>query len=200
MADRGVARPRADAQRNKEAVLAAADGLFARAKSAGSVSMDEVAAAAGVGKGTLFRHFGDRVGLIEALVGARITPLRDSIASGPGPLGPGTPPRERIPALLEALQRFKLDNRPLMLALEEAGRGSPYEAAHYGWWHEVLSEELAQVLGGAGQEGADEAGFAAHALLAATRADLVEQLAGREGMGAERMRASLAAYVARVLD
>ncbi|MGW2043465.1 helix-turn-helix domain-containing protein, partial [Streptomyces virginiae] len=62
---------RADAQRNREAVLAAADALFATSSSPHSVSMDDIAAAAGVGKGTLFRRFGDRAGLIAAVITSR---------------------------------------------------------------------------------------------------------------------------------
>src|SRR6185312_10778811 len=49
---------RADAARNRRKVLAAAEGLFAT-RGVAAVSMDDVAAAAGVGKGTLYRRFGD---------------------------------------------------------------------------------------------------------------------------------------------
>jgi hypothetical protein len=47
--------------------------------------------------------------------------------------------------------------------------------------------------------GLDDGGFAAHALLAAVRADLVEHLAGRERVPRERMRARLAGLAARIL-
>ncbi|WP_047869336.1 TetR/AcrR family transcriptional regulator [Nocardiopsis sp. RV163] len=184
---------RADALRNREAVLAAADGLFARSKSPGTVSMDEVAAAAGVGKGTLFRRFGDRGGLIRALMEARIGPLRGAVLEGPAPLGPATPPRERVPALLLALLRFKLDNRHLALALESDGGNSPYQADHYTWWHRTLADALAAV------PSVPDADFAAHALLAAVRADLVEHLAGREEMPQEALEERMRAFTAKVL-
>ncbi|OKI02006.1 transcriptional regulator [Streptomyces sp. CB02923] len=186
-------KERVDAARNREAVLAAADGLFARSDSPRGVSMDDVAAAAGVGKGTLFRRFGDRTGLIRALVAARIEPLRRAVEDGPAPLGPATPPHERVPALLDAVLGFKLANRHLSLALEEAGSGSPYRTEHYQWWHTTLRQTLDGIPGLA------DSGFTAHALLAATRADLVEHLAGTEDMTAERMRAQLAAYARQVL-
>ncbi|MFI0739525.1 TetR/AcrR family transcriptional regulator [Streptomyces sp. NPDC021100] len=189
--------PRADAVRNREAVLAAADALFARSESPRSVSMDDVAAAAGVGKGTLFRRFGDRTGLIRAVVEARTGSLREAVESGPPPLGPDTPPRERVTALLDAVLRFKLDHRHLALALEEAGAGSPYAAGHYGWWHDVLTDALRRLPGGDGD--GDDASFTAHALLAAVRADLVEHLVGECGQDPERLRAALAAHVRRVL-
>ncbi|MFI0262324.1 TetR/AcrR family transcriptional regulator [Streptomyces sp. NPDC017056] len=189
----GARKERADAARNREAVLAAADDLFARSESPRSVSMEDVAAAAGVGKGTLFRRFGDRTGLIRALVEARIEPLRAAVESGPAPLGPATPPRERVPALLDAVLGFKLANRHLSLALEEAGSGSPYEAGHYLWWHATLRQTLERI------PGLGDSGFTAHALLAATRADLVEHLAGEEGMTGEQLRAHVAALAAKVL-
>lgn len=183
-------RERADAARNREAVLAAADDLFARSTSPRSVSMDDIAAAAGVGKGTLFRRFGDRTGLIHALTKARIEPLREAVESGPAPLGLTGPPRERVLALLDALLRFKLDNRHLTLALEDSG---PYQAEHYTWWHRTLQDTLR------GVPGIPDTGFTAHALLATTRADLVEHLAGQENISAERMRAHLAEHVERLL-
>ncbi|MFH8792681.1 TetR/AcrR family transcriptional regulator [Streptomyces sp. NPDC017941] len=185
-------KARADAARNREAVLAAADELFASGGGPRAVSMEQVAAAAGVGKGTLFRRFGDRNGLIRAVFGARSEAVRAAVESGPPPLGPGAPGRERVPAILDALLAFKLDNRHLSLALEETGAGSPYEVEHYGWWHGVVRDALADTA-------VPDAGFAAHALLAAVRADLVEHLASAEGMPGRAMRERLAAYVAKVV-
>jgi AcrR family transcriptional regulator len=187
-------KPRKDAARNRKAVLAAADALFARGGSPEDVTMADIAAAAGVGKGTLFRAFDDRPGLLRALYEARLEPLREAVESGPAPLGPATPPQERAPALLDAVLCFKLDNRNLALALEESGSGSPYQAEHYERWHGLLRAVLEQIHGLA------DSGFTAHALLAATRADLVEHLAGHEGTGREQMRARLADFTARVLD
>ena len=65
---RGVRRGRPSIPR--ELMLAAADALFARAEAPEAVSMDDVAAAVGVGKGTLFRAFGSRDGLLDALSAA----------------------------------------------------------------------------------------------------------------------------------
>ncbi|MEU1827306.1 MULTISPECIES: TetR/AcrR family transcriptional regulator [Streptomyces] len=186
-------RTRKDAARNRQAVLEAADALFARSESPEDLTMADIAAAAGVGKGTLFRAFGDRAGLLRALYEARLEPVREAAESGPPPLGPAAPPQERVPALLDAVLCFKLDNRRLALALEESGSGGPYQAEHYARWHALLRSVLEQVPGLA------EADFAAHALLAATRADLVERLADQEGVPRERLRAQLAAYAVRVV-
>lgn len=188
----GERRPRKDAVRNRAALLAAADDLFARCEKPEDVTMSDVAAAAGVGKGTLFRAFGDRTALIRALYAARLEPLREAVAEGPPPLGPATPARERVPALLDAALCFKLDHRHLALALE--GADSPYEAEHYEGWHALLSGMLATV------DGIADSDFTAHALLATVRADLVEHLAGTRGLGREELRARLGEFVVRLLD
>ncbi|OIK28400.1 TetR/AcrR family transcriptional regulator [Streptomyces malaysiense] len=186
-------KSRKDAARNREAVLAAADALFTRGGSPEDVTMADVAAAAGVGKGTIFRAFGDRAGLLRALYEVRLEPVREAVETGPPPLGPAASPRDRVPALLDAVLCFKLDNRRLALALEEGGGGSPYRAEHYERWHGLLRAVLEQIPGLA------DSGFAAHALLAATRADLVEHLAGEERVPRERLRAQLADFVAGFL-
>ena len=186
-------KARKDAVRNREAVLAAADVLFAQCESPENVTMADVAAAAGVGKATLFRAFGDRTGLIRAVYAARLEPLAEAVEAGPPPLGSDAAPRERIAAVLDALLRFKLDNRRLALALEEGGSGSPYQGADYAKWHSLLKMMLERIAG------AGESDFAAHALLAAVRADLIEYLARREGVAPETIRAQLAMFVDRVL-
>ncbi|MFF7637504.1 TetR/AcrR family transcriptional regulator [Kitasatospora sp. NPDC008050] len=182
---------RADALRNREAVLAAADALFAASSSPHTVSMDDIAAAAGVGKGTLFRRFGDRAGLIAAVIASRLEPLRQAVreARDRGEV----PPRQQVRDLLDTALRFKIENRRLMSAAEDAGLSSPYQAEHYGWWHHNLCLALDRVPG---VHGAD---FTAHALLAAIRADLVAHLIDDQKTEPEALRASLAAYLDNVL-
>ncbi|MFI1394067.1 TetR/AcrR family transcriptional regulator [Streptomyces sp. NPDC020681] len=188
-----VRKERADAARNREAVLAAAARLFEERGDPDRVSMDDIAAAAGVGKGTLFRRFGDRVGLIKALVERRTEELRADLVEGPPPLGPGAPADERILALLDAVVRLKLGTRPLMLALESAGSGSPYQNDSYELWHGRLTELLVEV------RGKQDADFLAHALLAAVRSDLIEHLAAG-GTPPQRIRGGVAALARAVLS
>ncbi|CAM5711465.1 hypothetical protein SALBM311S_01119 [Streptomyces alboniger] len=146
-------------------------------------------------KARFFRAFGNHPGLLRALYKARLEPVREAVEAEPQPLGPATPPQQRVPALLDALLCFKLDNRRLVLALEASGSGgSPYQADHYERWHGLLDTMLGQI------PGLTDSDFTAHALLAATRADLVEYLAGQECVPRERMRAQLANFTARVLN
>ncbi|MCC0100094.1 TetR/AcrR family transcriptional regulator [Streptomyces flavotricini] len=182
---------RADAQRNREAVLAAADALFAASGSPRTVSMDDIAAAAGVGKGTLFRRFGDRAGLIGAVIASRLEPLHQAVREAQE--AAGSSPRRRVLTLLDASLTFKIENRNLMAAAEDAGLSSPYQAEHYGWWHGMLRAALDQV------DGVHDADFTAHALLAAIRADLVAHLIDEQKMTPEGLRSALAAHVDNVL-
>src|SRR5579875_1915904 len=83
---------RSDAAANRERILGAARRVLAEQGAAG-LSMNTVAAAAGVGKGTIFRRFGDRDGLTEALLDVHTAELQDGFLSGPPPLGPGAAPQ-----------------------------------------------------------------------------------------------------------
>lgn len=93
---------RVDAARNRERILCTARRLFDE-RGASCVSMDEIAEAAGVGKGTLFRRFGSRASLAAAVLSEGELALQEGIIRGAPPLGPGAPPDERLIAFGEAL-------------------------------------------------------------------------------------------------
>ena len=86
------AAERADAARNRERILCTAQRLFAE-HGASCVSMDEIAEAAGVGKGTLFRRFGSRAALALAVLSEDEARLQEAFIRGEPPLGPGASPR-----------------------------------------------------------------------------------------------------------
>src|SRR5918994_3893090 len=86
---------RGDAARNRALLLDAARRLIAE-KGADAVSMDDIAAAAGVGKGTVFRRFGSRAGLMVVLLDEDEKIEQQAFLFGPPPLGPGAPPLERL--------------------------------------------------------------------------------------------------------
>jgi AcrR family transcriptional regulator len=88
---------RADAARNRSALIEAALRLLDE-RGPEAITMDAVACAAGVGKGTLFRRFGDRASLFRALLDESERAFQDGFIRGPAPLGPGAPPHERLVA------------------------------------------------------------------------------------------------------
>jgi AcrR family transcriptional regulator len=126
----GEERPeRADAAENRRKVLAAAERLFASCDPA-CVTMDAVAAEAGVGKGTLFRRFGDRAGLARAVLSEYESELQNAMLRGEPPLGPGAPPLERLIAFGEAYVAFLERHGALLRSAEGSHeaylRGAPY--------------------------------------------------------------------------
>lgn len=158
--------------------------------------MDDIARAAGVGKGTLFRRFGDRGSLLRAVYDARLGDLRTAIDTGPPPLGPGGNPAERIAALLDSIVDFKLDNRRLAMAIEQdQGSNGPalYGAPHYVATHQLVAQLLAEVIG------PQDATWTAYALLAAIRIDLVDFLVVSEQVSRQQLRDDLRRFVERVL-
>ncbi|MEU9074108.1 helix-turn-helix domain-containing protein [Kitasatospora sp. NPDC048538] len=172
-------KERADAARNRAAVLDAAAGLFAEL-GVEAVSMDQIAAAAGVGKGTLFRRFGDKSGLAVALLDARERVLQEGILHGPPPLGPGAPAPERLTAFIDAYFDYLLEHLALVRMSETATPGARYRIGAYRFWHRHLAILLAT---------APDPDQTAHALLAALAADHVAALLPE--LGEQRMRSGL---------
>ena len=96
---------RGDAARNRALVLEAARSLVAE-RGAEAVTMDDIAAAAGVGKGTLFRRFGSRAGLMMVLLDEDERASQQAFLFGPPPLGPDAPPMDRLVAFGRERMRF----------------------------------------------------------------------------------------------
>lgn len=109
---------RGDAARNRALLLDAARRLV-QERGAEAVTTDDIAAAAGVGKGTLFRRFGSRAGLIIVLLDEDEKIQQQAFLFGPPPLGPGAPPLERL--LAYGRERLKFVNTHHAL-LSDVGR------------------------------------------------------------------------------
>ena len=164
------ARPeRADAARNRARILEAARSLFAE-RGVREVSLEEVARAAGVGKATLFRRFGDRGALFLALLDEHERELQDAVLRGEPPLGPGASPRARLLAFLDALLRLSLEHRELLLASETARPGARLQTGAYAFWHRHVSWLLGESRPPADPD------LLAHVLLAAFDAELLSAL------------------------
>ena len=124
---------RADAARNREALLSAAAELVDRCDVDG-VTMEAVAARAGVGKGTVFRRFESREGLMAALLDHSEAAWQAEVLSGPPPLGPGAPPRERLIAFGHSRIRTTLHHGALIHAAGRSGARS-YAAVSFASMH-----------------------------------------------------------------
>jgi AcrR family transcriptional regulator len=173
------AKERADAARNRVVVLEAAARLFAE-HGVEAVSMDQVAAAAGVGKGTLFRRFGDKSGLAAALLDTRERLLQEAILRGPPPLGPGAPADERLAAFIDAYLDYLLEHLALVRMSETATTGARYRIGAYRFWHRHTAILLNTT---------PDPEHTAHALLAALAAEHIAALLPE--LGEQRIRAGL---------
>ncbi|GAA3195692.1 MULTISPECIES: TetR/AcrR family transcriptional regulator [Streptomyces] len=184
-----VRRERADAARNRRAILEAGERLLAEYPPE-QVSMERIAAAAGVGKGTVFHRFGSRAGLMRELMVERAHALREAVTDGPPPLGPGAAPRDRLLAFLDAVVDVVGRNKGLLAALGEtvtASCDAPDDAREqhsvYGFWHGHLRALIAE-------ERPDlDAELLAHILLSALQNGPVVRLLGQGE--AQRLGASL---------
>jgi AcrR family transcriptional regulator len=81
---------RADAARNRRRLLATAREIIA-GEGADTLTMDGLAERAGLGKGTVFRRFGTRAGIFQALLDDDERDFQEQVLSGSPPLGPGAP-------------------------------------------------------------------------------------------------------------
>ena len=88
-------KPRADAQRNRERVLEVSKQAFTRYGA--SASLDDIAKEAGVGAGTLYRHFPTRDALIEAVYRTEV----EKLAAAEGKFAESLPPLEALRAWMK---------------------------------------------------------------------------------------------------
>jgi AcrR family transcriptional regulator len=87
-------KPRADAQRNRESILEVAKKAFTR--SGANTSLDDIANEAGVGPGTLYRHFPTREDLLQAVYRSEM----EKLAAAEGKFAQSMPPIEALRAWL----------------------------------------------------------------------------------------------------
>jgi AcrR family transcriptional regulator len=172
---------RADAARNREAILGAAQRLL-RERDLDDICMDDVAAAAGVGKGTVFRRFGDREGLVEAVVnhvGASWREQAERILADAE-----LSAVERVITFVERLFEHILETLPLVRAFEQVS-----ERFRCGDGLEPIRQGLVASIAEARPEG--DAEFRAESLLAVLRAQHVHYLLRQRGMSVDQVRAGV---------
>ncbi|WP_327179427.1 TetR/AcrR family transcriptional regulator [Streptomyces sp. NBC_01335] len=191
-----VRRERADAARNRRAILRATEELLALYRP-DEISMEQVAAAAGVGKGTVFHRFGSRMGLMHALMQDRALALHDAVVSGPPPLGPDADPRSRLFAFLDGIVAVVARNKGLLAALGHAVTTTQRPRADdghpvYRFWHGHLSTLLAELRPSLDAE------LMAHVLLSTLSSEPILRLLER-GEG-ERLAVALRLTATSLLD
>ncbi|MFF7388253.1 TetR/AcrR family transcriptional regulator [Streptomyces scabiei] len=184
-------RLRADAARNRTRLLEVAARLATECGAA-NLTMEAVASAAEVGKGTVFRRFGDRFGLLVALLDHHEREFQASFLTGPPPLGPDAPPVERLRAFGAATIRHEYAHRDLYLAARaDATRSHANPAA------QLRLSHLCMLLRRAGVRGDIE--LLAQTLLGYLDINLVDHLVERRGMSLDRLELGWGDLVTRLV-
>jgi AcrR family transcriptional regulator len=169
---------RRDAARNRDAVMCAAQQLIDHC-GVDAVTMDAVAEKAGVGKGTVFRRFGSRAGLMARLLDESEASWQAAVISGPPPLGPGAPPKERLLAFGRSRAEANLRHADLLLAAVGEDTGRSYAA------YSFTATHVRYLLGELGVRG--DIALLATALLAPLEVPILRQQTGVENMSLERI-------------
>jgi len=115
---------RADAVRNRQHLLVTARQMLA-GQGADTLTMDALAERAGLGKGTVFRRFGTRAGIFQALLDDDERAFQEQVLSGPPPLGPGAPPLDRLIAYGRARAEFLIEHREIARAALDGSQPVP---------------------------------------------------------------------------
>jgi AcrR family transcriptional regulator len=110
---------RADARRNYDRLIAAAHEVFAR--EGGGASMEAIAKAAGVGVGTLYRHFPKRIDLVEAVYRSDVDELILAADKAEANLEPWA----ALESFLHAFVRYAQGKRTFINELYEAFEKNP---------------------------------------------------------------------------
>ncbi|HEU5087562.1 MAG TPA: TetR/AcrR family transcriptional regulator [Roseiflexaceae bacterium] len=188
----GKRRERRDAVENRQRLLAEAKKLFAR-QGASETSMHEIARAAGVGQGTLYRHFADKGELCHALIREDLAEFRERIGAlladrirFPSPLG-------RLELLIREKNQLTESHLPLFAVMAEEsakpGKKGPFRGPFHTWLRDQITALLEEATA-LGETGDLDIGFTADALLAAVAPHLYSYQ--RQELGYTRERINVA--------
>jgi len=115
---------RADAARNRLHLLTTAREMIAE-QGPDKLTMDGLAQRASLGKGTVFRRFGTRAGIFQALLDDDERTFQQQVLAGPPPLGPDAAPLERLIAYGRARVGFMIRHREIARAALDGSQPVP---------------------------------------------------------------------------
>ena len=126
-------KPRTDAQRNRERILEVAKAAFTR--SGANASLDDIAKEAGVGAGTLYRHFPTRDALLEAVYRGEV----EKLAAAERELSARLPPLEALRAWMLLFVDYIATKKIIAPALNTlaGGPSKVFEASYAQVWEAI---------------------------------------------------------------
>ena len=191
--DTPARKRRSDARQNRQHILATAKRLFA-AQGVAVTNMKDIAHAAGVGKGTLYRHFAHKGELCRALIQEDITGFQERVGALISDTRVVASPLARLDILITERIQLTEPHLPLFTAIEAAtggaGLGLPLRTPFGAWTHAqivtLLSEAVRQ-----GEVGDLDVAFTADAILAAVAPAVYSYQRQECGYSVERILAGL---------
>jgi AcrR family transcriptional regulator len=167
-------RERRDAAEHRQQILKAATRLFAE-RGVQTVTMDDVARAAGVGKGTLYRRYADKGLLCLAVLHACWRHFQDEVADELARNADRLSPLARLDLFLARLVAWNEAHVDWLSAIADAAggehRGGLCRGPLFQWTHEISADLLAQAAQ-QGEASIEDPVYLADVLLAALNVDL----------------------------
>jgi len=189
---------RSDAARNRRVILRTARTLFEE-RGVTCVTMEEIAKASGVGKGTLYRRFPHKGFLCQALLDVPTSHLQEQTLEVLGE--PGTPAAEKLDAFLDRLVAFNVENLDLLYGGNEplcgADRLERFSHSAYDWRHSTVLGLLRTAVNEGDVDGGLDIEYLATALLAPLDVDLFYYQHRVQGLSAERISGGVRDLVPR---
>ncbi len=186
-------RQRRDAQENRQLILNTAKRLFA-GQGVDQTTMHEIARAAGVGQGTLYRHFSDKSDLCQALIKEDIAEFQERVGALISDATTLASPLARLDFLIEAKIALTESHLPLFAAIEESASGArrtrPFRGPFHSWLRERIISLLAEAVEREEAVELDEA-VTADIILAATAPPLYAFQRQELGYDRERIVAAM---------
>nr|WP_221383310.1 TetR/AcrR family transcriptional regulator [Actinoplanes polyasparticus] len=118
--------PRSDAVENRARILEAARDIVSSAEAIGDVRLNEIAKAAGVGQGTLYRHFPTRESLLLEVYRRDVDDMCDEAET----LTRALPPAEALSRWLQRVEQYAWVKQGVFAAVEAAMRTDAVEHGH----------------------------------------------------------------------
>jgi AcrR family transcriptional regulator len=189
---------RSDAAANRVLILATAERLFAE-RGVTAVHMADVAEAAGVGKGTLYRRFANKAELCLSLLNTQLQEFQDTmLARMRVQTAEGVSYREQLDQFLDSLVYFTEIHSPLLCEVQR-GEMAPEEwnfsRPHY-WLHMTISGLLRKAIQAGELPPHLDADYLADALLSPLRVEVFGFQRLLRGFSLERISAGLRSLAA----
>ncbi|MEW6582152.1 MAG: helix-turn-helix domain-containing protein, partial [Actinomycetota bacterium] len=177
-------------------LLCAARRLFA--ERGDDVTMEEVAAAAGVGKGTLYRRYPNRAALAAAVLDELARDFQADAIAGFGPEGRAATPLRRLDMFLERAVAFGEAHTDLLCLTQDAPPGEHRRHPAYLWQRQVVAGLLADAAR-AGEIPPQDLDYLPDAILALVDPVMLRDLRAERGIARDRVLATVRALLRGLL-